>query len=116
MILVERNELLHDAKVRRLQEGCSLMLSGFQEEEVGVLASFQGFVLEGGQILCGAYIEEGAEDGLPRVLVGMLKKYLEGGRRGQDDTFAREVAIRELDVLLQKLRLIDLKPGSAALT
>ncbi len=114
--MVERNELLTDEKVRKLQEGCALMLSGFQREELGVLASFQGFVLEGGQVLCGAYIEEGAEDRLPRVLIGMLKKYLEGGRRDHDETFEREVAIRELDNLLQKLRLIDLKPGSAALT
>lgn len=116
MILVEKNDLSHDEKVRQLQEGCSLMLSGFQEKNVGVLASFQGFLLEGGQVLCGAYIERGAEDRLPRVLIGMLKKYLEGGRGASDETFEREVAIRELDVLLQKLRLIDLQPGSATLT
>jgi len=113
--LAEAHEILREDRSDLLKQECAQMLSRLQDRNVGVLAAFQGFVLEG-EVLCGAYIESGAEKGLPRVLVGMLKKYLEGANIQPADSAQNQVAIRELDALLTKLRFIDLEPGSATLS
>ncbi len=115
MILAEEREFLDANPSSLLRQECAQMMSRLHERNVGVLAAFQGFVLDG-EVLCGAYVERGAEKGLPRVLVGMLKKYLENAKIQPSDSLQNAVAIQDLEALLTKLRFIDLETGSAVLS
>ena len=86
---------------------CKGLLNRMGQHEEGVCASFQGFVLGNGRILCGAYIQQGAEHGLPRTLLAMVKRYLEGASMSPENEPQRKLALSELDVLIDRLKLID---------
>lgn len=107
MILTRDLDVHHIPIETALALECKGVLNRMVRHEEGVRASFQGFVLGNGRVLCGAYIEQGAEHGLPRTLLAMVKRYLEGADMSPENEPQRKLALSELDALIDRLKLID---------